>query len=652
MRSPSGAAAWLLCCALAGCSSQIGSTVPDGGVTPVNGGLQFSSLYSFRGEPDGEQPEAGLTVAGGAMYGTAYFGGERNAGAVYRIETGGQERVVYSFQRGFNATDGSHPRSDLVAVHNTLLFGTTVFGGGSRNLFCAGAGCGTVFQVGLDGNSYRKVYSFENAMVAARPSTGLIQVGTNLYGTTVHGGGMCGAAGCGTIFEVNPTTSAFDNLHDFLGSNHAHKDGAGPLGVMIDAGGSLYGTTDRGGTNDAGTIFKIKPSGATEYETLRSFAASSLGVDPKAGLLEYGGELYGTTYYGGANDNGTVFKMRTDGTGYEVLHSFARASGANPEASLIAVNGTLYGTTYWGGANNLGTVFGLSPSGKDFQLIHSFNRTDGAHPLARLLAYRGMLYGTTQKGGSSDRGTVFQVGPVAEPTPTPSPTMTPTPAPTPTPTPTPKPGKFFTYAMSLRPLAYYRLDASSGTAVADSSGNAYTGTLVGSATPGVAGLLAGDANKAVDLTGGYVALPSMTGHRQFTLLTLVRANTYGASRALVGYYGNYLSISGGKLRWCTAFTASCSDARSPALTGGKAYLLAMTVSISSGVAKVGCSTNGAPPVDCNLARYGSNALFSKGNFLGHGPRFANARGTLDESIVFPAILSQTQLATLANYAGY
>jgi uncharacterized repeat protein (TIGR03803 family) len=202
-------------------------------------------------------------------------------------------------------------------------------------------------------------------------------------------------------------------LFDF-GNNVYGLDGDGPMAPLIDVNGTLYGTTEYGGTYyfrsnpGAGAVFSVSTSGFNE-RVLLSFSAEAGG--PVAGLVAEGGMLYGTTVGGGRYNGGTVFGVSTAGANGHVLHSFGKGyDGSNPRASLIVLHGKLYGTTYQGGAYGEGTVFSVSVTDGKERVLHSFSFTpDGAGPLAGLIDVSGTLYGTTQSGGANARGTVFSV---------------------------------------------------------------------------------------------------------------------------------------------------------------------------------------------------------------------------------------------------
>jgi uncharacterized repeat protein (TIGR03803 family) len=190
-------------------------------------------------------------------------------------------------------------------------------------------------------------------------------------------------------------------LHDFASG----ADGALPYAGFVTVKGTLYGTTTDGGANNDGTVFKITPSG--KEAVLHAFTGGkSDGANPYGGLIDINGTLYGTTLSAGGSGCystgcGTVFKITTSGK-ESVVYSFKGGSndGAFPQAGLTDVKGTLFGTTTEGGTKNYGTVFKVTASGKE-SLLHSFaGGADGATPLAGVIDLRGTLYGTTEVGGT------------------------------------------------------------------------------------------------------------------------------------------------------------------------------------------------------------------------------------------------------------
>jgi uncharacterized repeat protein (TIGR03803 family) len=181
---------------------------------------------------------------------------------------------------------------------------------------------------------------------------------------------------------------------------------------LLNVSGTLYGTTYEGGQYDRGTVFSVSTGG--DEQVLHSFGGSSSdGHWPVASLINVDGTLYGTTEYGGTDDKGTIFSVTLSGT-EKVLHSFqGRRDGAEPVAALVDVNHTLYGTTVRGGppGPRVGTIFSSTTSGEE-HVIHSFGTGSGGEsPEGGLINVKGMLYGTTAGGGTYGYGTVFALTP-------------------------------------------------------------------------------------------------------------------------------------------------------------------------------------------------------------------------------------------------
>lgn len=243
---------------------------------------------------------------------------------------------------------------------------------------------------------------------AAYPSAALL-VGSDgaLYGTAGEGG----AGGGGVLFRVNRDGSGFRVLKSFgIGSN----DGRRPVGGLVEgADGALYGTTEKGGAYDCGTVFRVNKDGSG-FAVLRSLSGWDGRLPVAKLLLASDGLLYGTASAGGdTNDAGVVFRLTTAGGDFAVLTRFGKTNGVAPEGPLLeASDGRLYGTTCFGGASNLGCVFRIERSGGNFEVIRSFTRevTSGYWPVGGLVqGADGRLYGVTCAGGSNGVGTVFSV---------------------------------------------------------------------------------------------------------------------------------------------------------------------------------------------------------------------------------------------------
>jgi uncharacterized repeat protein (TIGR03803 family) len=280
----------------------------------------------------------------------------------------------------------------------------------------------TLAAVTASAQSFKTLLNFNGANGANPYYMSLVQgFDGNFYGTTAGGG----TAGRGTVFKID-AQGALATLYNFC-SRAGCADGSSPYGTLVEApDGSFFGTTAAGGSNNAGTVFRITLRGV--LTTLHSFTGGEDGSNPSGGLAEApDGNFYGTTPLGGANSAGTIFKLTPNGTLATVYSFCARAGcpdGNEPIASLVlAADGNFYGTTYQGGTQRFlcsgrsgcGTVFKIAPGGS-LTTLHSFDSGDGASPEAALVqAADGDFYGTTAYGGSDHPwcadgcGTVFKI---------------------------------------------------------------------------------------------------------------------------------------------------------------------------------------------------------------------------------------------------
>jgi uncharacterized repeat protein (TIGR03803 family) len=364
----------------------------------------FFTLHSFD-NTDGAGPFAGLVQAtNGDLYGTAVAGGANNTGTIFSITPSGLLTTLYAFCSQTGCTDGGSPETGLVQATNGDLYGTTIV---------AGPYLGTIFKITPGGTltTLHRFCSPSGCTDGATPS-GLVQAANrDLYGTTVYGG-----LSVGTVFKITPS-GTLTTLYNFC-SQSGCTDGEYPAAVLVQAAsGDLYGTTGYGGANNAGTVFKITPSGTlTTLYAFCSQAGCTDGEDSQAGLVQAtDGDLYGTTVGGGANNGGTIFKITPSGT-LTTLYAFCSQSGCTdgeyPYAGLVlATDGNFYGTSQQGGANGVGTIFQITPSGT-LTTLHSFagHPVDGAAPISSLVqATNGDFYGTTYAGGAHGNGTVFSL---------------------------------------------------------------------------------------------------------------------------------------------------------------------------------------------------------------------------------------------------
>ncbi len=352
-------------------------------------------LHAFSGADGANQGLANLTIdSKGNLYGTTPSGGAHGYGTVYRIPAGGGENLLYSFT---GKADGGNPQAGVV-VQNGALYGTAQFGG-MKGSECTALGCGTVFKVtGIGKESV--IHTFAGASGdGAFPYGSLIaDKSGNLYGTTAQGGSL----NVGTIFEL--TASGTEQvLYSFANP----PDGSLPTGTLVrDSHGNIYGTTNSGGvscaTQGCGTAFELA---ATGESILHEFNASpNDGVYPWGGLVADSKGLYGTAS-GGKYGAGIVFKLsQSAGTWKEtILYEFTGlADGAAPNGSLLLDgSGNLYGTATGGGAFQAGVVYRISPTGQETVLYSFTGGADGRGPLSGLVADKqGNLYGTTSAGGN------------------------------------------------------------------------------------------------------------------------------------------------------------------------------------------------------------------------------------------------------------
>ncbi len=221
-----------------------------------------------------------------------------------------------------------------------------------------------------------------------------------LFGTTVNGG----AHGDGTVYGIGQGTTPPFVLNSFSGASQSYTPG-----VTLDSGENLYGATFNGGANGDGMVYKIN-YGTLTINTYASFNGVN-GANPQAGVVfDSAGNLYGTTNYGGANNDGVVYEIAKGSTTITDLASFNGTNGANPRSIVLDSSGNLYGTTAFGGANGDGTVYKIAKGSTTITDLASFNGTNGTIPQSGvILDSFGNLFGATKAGGANNNGTVYEV---------------------------------------------------------------------------------------------------------------------------------------------------------------------------------------------------------------------------------------------------
>ena len=352
-------------------------------------GVAMSTLYSFTGAMDGGNPNGLMQETNGNYYGTTQVGGSNNSGTIYQLTPGGAVRTLYWFNTVSNG--GYMPAVALAQGPDGELYGTARRGGAQ--------GYGTAFKTTTNG-VLTNLINFNYTNNGSLPSATMIQGADGaLYGTTTHGG----TYGDGVVFRLT-TNGTLTTVAAFN-----YTDGSEPAELVQAANGILYGTTFGGGANGNGAIFQLTTNGA--LASLASFNYTNGGSLPYDGLVQTpDGNFLGTTYEGGAYGYGTVFEVSAAG-GVTTIYSFTGGNdGGHPAAALIeGGDGNYYGTTAYGGAYDDGTVFRLAPDGT-LAALAQFDGQDGANPEAPLvLGTDGNLYGTTQNGGADGMGVIFRL---------------------------------------------------------------------------------------------------------------------------------------------------------------------------------------------------------------------------------------------------
>ncbi len=373
-----------------------GGTFAAGVVFKLDAAGHEKVLYTFTGGNDGSYPAAVMRDSSGNLCGVTQYGGAAGAGVVFEVETTGSQTVLYTFTGG---TDGGYPFGELIRDSAGNLYGTAQYGGAS--------GAGVVFKVDPSDNE-TVLYSFSGGNDGAIPIAGLVRDSAgNFYGTTFSGG----TGQVGVVFELSPSGSE-TVLLNFARGDNGHYPFAG---VIRDSTGNLYGTTLWGGNGEAGVVYELNAAG--QQTILYSFPSVTDGRYPNSPVtLDSAGNVYGTTFYGGAAGDGTVFKL--DSQGHEtILHAFVgNESGGKPNAGVILDSqGNLYGTATSSPATvglGNGVVYKVDPS-RNYTVLYTFTGgTDGGYPNAGVIRdSSGNLYGTTELGGTSGSGVVYALNP-------------------------------------------------------------------------------------------------------------------------------------------------------------------------------------------------------------------------------------------------
>jgi uncharacterized repeat protein (TIGR03803 family) len=376
-------------------------------------------IYAFAGGNDGEYLDTDLVMdADGNIYGSTVQGGDFGSGTVFELSpngTGWTHTVLYSFH---GSTDGGEPYKGVTLDPHGNIYGTAVTGGGGS---CEG-GCGVVFKLTNSGGTWTQtvIHQFTGGSDGSGPGSGLtFDRHGNIYGMTPTGG----TYGLGTVYQLQPQASGWqlNVLHAFTGGDDGSSGSAGRL--ILDRAGNLYGVTTVGGAHGDGVVFEITHANGTwTLTTLYAFKDQPDGALPYGGLIfDKAGNLYGTTYYAGVHDVGTVYKLtHANGAWIETnLYSFKGGSdGSSPISTLVSDSaGNLYGTTSAGGTQcDCGVIFKLAPNVNGTWTESIPYRFPGAPDAG--FSYNGMVagkagnfYGATTHGGKANDGTIYTFTP-------------------------------------------------------------------------------------------------------------------------------------------------------------------------------------------------------------------------------------------------
>ena len=375
------------------------------------GGIQRPGLILTNS--DGANPYAGLAVSGSTLYGAAKNGGANGSGTLFAIDTNGTSfKLLYTFSSDLVTNfDGANPNGGL-ALASGSLYGTTVNGGN--------ADAGVIFSLYTDSSSINSLYAFTAPdpntganSDGANPSAGPILSGGTLFGTASTGG----LGGSGTLFAIATNGASFKVLHQFTATDAitgTNSDGAYPSSRLTLSGTTLFGTTSAGGSASYGTAFAINTDGSG-FTVLHNFDTNS--AKPASELALSGPTLYGMTDTAvfSLNTNGSGFTIL-----HQFSSNVHFVPTATP--GLTVVSNTLFGAAAGDGAHGSGEVFSMGISGNGFTSQYDFTQqsgsfpgtnTDGAFPNGGLVSLNGNLYGTTGQGGSSANGVVFSLTPSA-----------------------------------------------------------------------------------------------------------------------------------------------------------------------------------------------------------------------------------------------
>jgi len=362
----------------------------------------YTPLYDFNGPQWLESPLGQLALGrDGNFYGMTFVGDE-----IYQMTPEGGETTLWIGPNQFDY--GVQCQYGLTLGPDGLLYGPCMDIGQNWN-----NGSGAIFKYdpSLGQNGFTVIYSFPVLGCSVQPNALTLSTDGNFYGTTQ--GANCGSAGLGTFFKVSPS-GKLTTLHTFQGDPN---DGAYPNAVTLGSDGNFYGTSVHGGAYNGGTLFKITPKG--KLTLLYSFNGNGGPNEPDAPPTQGAdGKWYGTTWYGGAYNNGIIYQLA--GKKIKVLHNFSYATdnAGYPNFFLtLGTDGNFYSPSQDTNMGGFGpeSIFEITTGKKPvysdlFNWITNCGNTDsdGCFPTSPLAPHpNGNFYGTTSTGGGVSDGGVF-----------------------------------------------------------------------------------------------------------------------------------------------------------------------------------------------------------------------------------------------------
>ncbi len=354
--------------------------------------------HDFVSGLDGRNPQGNLTIHNGQLYGLTPFGGSSNAGIIFTFNP---STLIYSKQLDMPGGKNGFNSYGTLTYNGSVFYGCTYQGGNISS--------GVVFKFAPSNNAYTKIIDFNSAKNGASPFSGLIKAKNGkYYGTTIDGG----ETHDGVLFEYDPELNVYSVKAEFRSAT----TGKNPYGSLCDAGnGNLYGLCYQGGSGNYGTAYRYDISNDTLI-LVNSLDDFTTGRNPYGSfVLAPNGNLYGIAAFGGAGDFGVLLKCNPNTNVLSSEFELIDTLGALSFGSLTVFDSvTLFGTTYQGGANDLGVIFKYRTDLQQYSVVHTFDGFNtGSYPQGRLVlsSHDSTLYGTTTKGGTNFSGVLFSYHP-------------------------------------------------------------------------------------------------------------------------------------------------------------------------------------------------------------------------------------------------